>query len=130
MQKQSEQRVLHCWTPALTHLESVIDGYGFGVIRQLHDEHTFHYLSMNNDPEEGDSENIPASDLMKRMLVQEAVTIEENDEDDTPELFCLGNEFLSDDAYYKSSIFAAKDEGAKNSDTIYLEPLLHPALYY
>ena len=116
--KTAEKMVHQCWISALDDYEKMMDSFGFKQLKELTEEGTFGFIEFNEDPEDGSDSKIRVSELLQRLLLSEDE--EPKDEDNEPEIFFLGNEFLSAD-YEKPEIYNAFHQQASAFDSTYLQ---------
>ena len=112
--KRLEKHIDRCIADELEEIEDIMLQLGFGTVRDLMKDELIKYYLINIDTEsEGTEMTVTASNLLQRLLPG----IKENEE---PEIFFLGNEFLSDD-YEKPEIYKAANEEANDINHIYLD---------
>ena len=88
--------------------------YGLQELKELFGDNNFSHYPMNKNPEDSTGGRIKASDLLQRLL-----SAGSENEDEEPEIFLLGPEFLIDD-YDKPNLYQVTDADALCNDTIFL----------
>ena len=112
--REGENLINITYTSFLEIFQNSLKDYGLEEVKELLNDDNFCHYSMNINPEDSTGDKITASDLLQRLLF----TGDDNEEE--PELFLLGAEFLSDNYYNKPVLYKVEDSDALRNDTIYL----------